>query len=220
MKRGVAALLLILLSAIPARADLNNPTKRDRMKGQKVHTTSVPAPSAPVYTAEDSLYLDAIRLLQDGQYAQARTKLTELERTASTQDLKAEAAAAIGDSYFEEGKIAEASRAYRGAIDNYSDNAQTPYLQQRLAELRPHAGASRSAVASGPVSTVQVGSFKRARNANVLIDKLKTKGYDAFLNKADRMYRVRVGHFSTRLEAVELAVRLRKDGYPTKITSQ
>ncbi|MFH1248419.1 MAG: SPOR domain-containing protein [Candidatus Omnitrophota bacterium] len=85
-------------------------------------------------------------------------------------------------------------------------------------ELCPVAVA---AVGGGIYYTVQVGSFSRNTNANNLVNKLIAQGYPAYVeggvlnNKAT--YRVRVGRFFDRNEAVALEKRLAKAGYPTKI---
>lgn len=70
--------------------------------------------------------------------------------------------------------------------------------------------------------TVQVGSFSSSSNARNLVDGLKAKGYPAYLEESisqggDKIFRVRVGKFTRREEAVALEKKLSLQGHPTKI---
>ncbi len=62
---------------------------------------------------------------------------------------------------------------------------------------------------------VQVGSFSRRDNAFALRDKLREKGYSAFVDEAQReqgaIYRLRVGPVMDRDEGRELARRLQQE---------
>ena len=66
--------------------------------------------------------------------------------------------------------------------------------------------------------SVQVGFFRKEKNANALSEKLKKKGYDAFVqrsvNKDKKVfYRVLTGRYHNRTEAVEQAeIVLRREG--------
>ena len=69
--------------------------------------------------------------------------------------------------------------------------------------------------------SVQVGSFKSERNANALSAKLTAKGYHSYVElpvaEGDRLYRVKIGRMISKGEADNLAARLSRDGYKTKI---
>lgn len=62
------------------------------------------------------------------------------------------------------------------------------------------------------VWTVQVNAFPDERSAQRLVERLKQKGYDAYLVTANfngrDWYRVRVGHFPARAQAKELVEQL------------
>ena len=241
--------VLVPFLAVNAHAEINMPTKRDRDKqaasqpkrtfvtshpaAQYVAENTPPAKSAHMLNNEDALYLDAIRALQSGQYEAARAKLAELERSATDPDLKAEAAAAIGDSFYEQGDMGSARDSYERAIRLYPGNDQAEYIKGRLSQMG-ESGRERPAAAPRPVLTagraavqtpargnfsVQVGSFKAAQNAAKIIAQLKDKSYDAYRLKVGKLYRVRVGHLASRADAEELAARLQRDGYPTRVTS-
>jgi cell division septation protein DedD len=66
--------------------------------------------------------------------------------------------------------------------------------------------------------SVQVNSYPDARSANELIDRLKNKGYNAFVTEANIKgkvwYRVRVGRFASREEAIKAEAALKNENYP------
>ncbi|MCC5857064.1 MAG: SPOR domain-containing protein [Ectothiorhodospiraceae bacterium] len=72
---------------------------------------------------------------------------------------------------------------------------------------------SRAASVEG--FAVQVGSFSRRDNAMALRDRLRERGYSAFVDEVRRdagaLYRLRVGPVMDRDEARELAQRLQRD---------
>lgn len=66
--------------------------------------------------------------------------------------------------------------------------------------------------------TVQVAAFLQEDYADRLIDKLKAKGYDAWLKTTVRStgkvwYRVMVGHFNSRDEAAKIRVKMQDEGF-------
>jgi hypothetical protein len=75
--------------------------------------------------------------------------------------------------------------------------------------------ATETARAEGETYSVQLGAFRIEKNALALAEKLKKRGYDAFiLNKpGDVLHRVLVGRFGSRQEAaVQAKVVLQKEG--------
>lgn len=72
--------------------------------------------------------------------------------------------------------------------------------------------------------TVQVGSYRNKKQADLLIDTLNKKGFRAYLVKTDLpnkglRYRVRMGYFSTRKEAEKLSSEIRtKDKLQNYVT--
>jgi cell division septation protein DedD len=85
------------------------------------------------------------------------------------------------------------------------------------AETRETKESSGAKTAAKPWS-VQVNSFPDAKSAQELIDRLKNKGYNAFVTEANvngkTWYRVRVGRFTSRDEAEKTEVSLRAGSYP------
>lgn len=67
-------------------------------------------------------------------------------------------------------------------------------------------------IALGGEFLVQLGAFGEIANARNLVDELKSKGYSAFMTD-ESPYRVQVGMFRTRDEAVAMGEKLKSDGY-------
>lgn len=179
---------------------------------------------------EDVLYLQALSLLKLNRSQEARERLKELEILFVPMDRKASASASVGDSYFYEGNFPLARQSYEETLRKYPNTDQTAYIRGQLSELSAKLGSptgflpiSRSpkqfSLNERPLFTVQVGSFSMEKNAKALVNKLIFRRYDAYLEKdeSDRMYRVRVGKLSSREEASMLELRLKREGYPTKI---
>ena len=192
--------------------------------------------------AEDALYLQALSLLKLNRADEARVKLRELENSFTAIDRKASASASIADSYFYEGNYTQAYDAYQETLRKYPNSDQTNYALFKLEELSSRLGKpplnestyhlstaprapfltppqQQMSIEEIPFFTVQVGSFSKARNANVLVRKLSGRRYDAYIGRdpSSGMYRVRVGKFESKTDALAIESRLKKEGYPTKI---
>jgi tetratricopeptide (TPR) repeat protein len=89
-------------------------------------------------------------------------------------------------------------------------------------EARQEQNICLLADASTGFYTVQVGSFSKVENARKLLQQLLDKRYTASIQEISNsegvtFYRVRVGKCATKPEALSLAEKLTRDGYPTKI---
>jgi cell division septation protein DedD len=72
---------------------------------------------------------------------------------------------------------------------------------------------------SGSVWRAQVNAFPDERSAKQIVDRLKNKGYNAYVteveNRGKNWYRVSVGKYNSREEADKMAELLRnKENYP------
>ena len=80
--------------------------------------------------------------------------------------------------------------------------------------------APAAAAANGEHS-VQVGYFKSRTNAEQLSQKLRLRGYDAYVEASSgpegRFYKTKIGHYKTAEEAVKASENLKEKGYSTKI---
>jgi len=82
----------------------------------------------------------------------------------------------------------------------------------------PPAAASKSTATIEKNLTIQAASLKDRQEAQELVDKLKKKGYPAYktigmVPEKGVWFRVRVGQYGSREEAVGTIKRLEKDGY-------
>lgn len=87
------------------------------------------------------------------------------------------------------------------------------------AAKKAEAGASAEAADSGKVWRAQVNAFPDERSAKQLVDRLKNKGYNAYVsetqNRGKTWYRVSVGRYSSREEAEKIVEALRtKENHP------
>jgi cell division septation protein DedD len=93
------------------------------------------------------------------------------------------------------------------------------------AEKFKAAQLSNTAEESGKVWYVQVNAFPDEKSGKVSVDRLKNKGYNAYLtearNKGRVWYRVRVGEFRTREEAERIADLLKsKENFPSAFATR
>lgn len=94
--------------------------------------------------------------------------------------------------------------------------APTPKPAAPAAEPAP--AAAPPAAGTSVTYIVQALATKDLAEARALVDKLKAKGYDAFVKvaqpgAADQFNRVQVGRFKDMEHARELVARLKKDGF-------
>jgi len=167
--------------------------------------------------ADEVLYLQALSLLKLGRFEDARLKLYSLGNAFPSSEQSAQAAVSVGDSYFYEGRLALARRSYEEALKKYPDASEASEALSRLGPKTMVPAAARQNASPG--FAVQVGSFSLEKNAKGLVKKLAHKKYEAYLEEDPRagLYRVRVGRFHSKEEALGLESRLKKEGYPTKI---
>jgi cell division septation protein DedD len=106
------------------------------------------------------------------------------------------------------------------AGDTRTEEKVTDVAAKAPAETRsaPRAEATESVEAKTRMWSVQVNSYPDAKSANDLIDRLKDKGYNAFVTEANIKgkvwYRVRVGRFASREEAAKAEAALKNESYP------
>ena len=84
---------------------------------------------------------------------------------------------------------------------------------------KPEAKKAGDAAEAGKVWRAQVNDFPDDRSAKQIVDRLRNKGYNAYVteveNRGRTWYRVNVGKYQTREEADKVAERLRtKENYP------
>lgn len=123
-----------------------------------------------------------------------------------------------------------ASMGARDKADSYYAMVRTKAPLSFEAKLTPAVSSSAQIPAArrapspdrGPgIYSVQVGSFKNKRNADKLVKRLASRGYESYVAipvfSSDKFYRVKVGKFGSRDEASRTASRLESKGYRISI---
>jgi cell division septation protein DedD len=91
----------------------------------------------------------------------------------------------------------------------------TRETEDKLAEATGKTSSTENAQGkeAGTSWTVQVNAFPDANSAKIWVDRLKNKGYNAYVtevrNQDKVWYRVRVGHYDTRSEAEKIEETLK-----------
>jgi len=134
--------------------------------------------------------------------------------------------------FYEELKKTKKNPKTRTSADKSSGNATSgkkPHPVQRKAPEKKiskfkstrqtlPATKDKTAATTEKNLTIQAASLKDRQEAQELVDKLKRKGYPAYktigmVPEKGVWFRVRVGHYGSREEAVGTLKRLQKDGY-------
>lgn len=77
----------------------------------------------------------------------------------------------------------------------------------------------REAASASGTWTVQIAAYQTQAEAEALVSKMKAREYDAYFTRSARIYRVRIGHFATRDEALALLSTLRQRGASGFVTA-
>ena len=92
---------------------------------------------------------------------------------------------------------------------------------EEVQNITPKTKSLPAPIKSGGYFSVQVGSFKSRTNAQKLSYKLSRKGYEARvespIDPGDKLYRVKVARLTYSREAEILELKLKREGYPTRI---
>ncbi len=188
--------------------------------------------SHPEY--DEMLYIRALSLLKLNRTEEARSLLIQLERQGLKPEIKARAAYSLGDSYY---FTSGDTGAYQNALKNYPFFDEADIVRMRMREKQPMPSRviqepapalytppqakplQQMSIVETPLYSVQVGSFSREKNAKQLTSRLLRVNYDARVmgDDARKIFRVRVGSFVSKHDALILERKLKKEGYPTKI---
>ena len=99
-----------------------------------------------------------------------------------------------------------------------------PYLKSKFKYIADEVNKRLSGTPvkpTTPTSTlyrVQVGAYKEKTNAENMEKKIKSKGFDTYLIKADGLYKVQTGAYSNKSNAENQAKQLKSLGFDTYIT--
>ena len=189
-------------------------------------------------------YIMGLSYLKLGKPSQARRHLIFILDTYPHADIKEEAALSIADSYFLEADYGNAAIKYTDFLNRFPASGldSLAYLklgqsQRRLGHWSEAKATLSKVIRDFPYSSekkeaqkellkefyyyVQVASFSRIANANRTHEALRRRGFDAYINKITKnrktFYRVCIGKFSNKKDAVAILKRLKSDGYKARV---
>ena len=100
-----------------------------------------------------------------------------------------------------------------------------PYLKSKFKYIADEVNkrlSGTSTPTTSPSATlyrVQVGAYREKANAESMEKKIKSKGFDTYLIKADGLYKVQTGAYSKKENAENQAKKLKALGFDTYITT-
>jgi tetratricopeptide (TPR) repeat protein len=165
-------------------------------------------------------YYLGLSYLKIGNYQRASDCFRSVINNQSDNKLKEAAMLGLADSYFLNGDYVNAEGVYNDLLKNPKTKLKEQVLQ-RLNDMPTKSGDSLQPNLADLNYSVQVGSFSSMNNALNLTNKLKNRGYSAYIVISQKLsgkaYQVRVGKLRLRSQAEELSKKLSRDGYPVKV---
>jgi len=195
---------------------------------------------------KEVLYLTGLSHLELGDFEAARTTFCKILNMRG-DEYRQDSYISIADSYFREGDIGRAIDTYEEVLIAYPRGNRLSSVYYNLGlcykkknnhtkansyfeKIRERFDSSFEAdkIAFTPAFRtdpdfyiIQLGAFKRLKNAKKLVKRLSRKRYDSYIQKIRKsgsvLYRVRGGKFSNEHYAKRLKKKLKRDGFPAKI---
>lgn len=192
---------------------------------------------------DEVLYLAGMNYLKLGDYESARDYFRRLINDFNGKKFYQVAQIKYADTYFLEANYKQAQAVYSSILEKNTVPDFLPRVYLRLAQIAAKFGKwdqeakyikkikkdySQSVeeyyadilASRGYFFTVQVGAFSEKINAYELMQKLSKK-YPAYWAQEDidqvSLYKVRVGKYQDRSDAVEIYHELVGEGYPARI---
>lgn len=99
------------------------------------------------------------------------------------------------------------------------------YLYNRHGEIAAEvnkrlAPATPSTPSTGVLYRVQTGAFSNKANADALLAKVKTAGFETYMVQSNGLYKVQVGAYSVKSNADAMAAKLKAKGFDVFITTE
>jgi len=183
--------------------------------------------------ADQLLYLQGVARLKLRDWTGAERSLQELIKRYPKSKHTPYARLALGATQKGAGDLVGATNSYQLLLKDRTAQAVWPQATYELGQLQRQMGlweqakVSLKKVGKDLIKkesfhfTVQVGAFTERRNAKRLLAELKERQFNGVVSLTQvsgrQFYRVRVGQFSSRLDAEREAGALRKAGFPAKV---
>lgn len=190
-------------------------------------------------------YLLGTSYLEMAEANLARRSFRRLIDQYANSEWKETAELSLGDCFLIEQELEKAERSYLDFIQKYKKSSLLSLAYFKLAEVKRKSGSWEEArslhekvkdlfphsleasLSSDILSrnefyfSLQVGAFINCENARELTDKLKAKGFPAYITEIVRLgqvfYRVRVGKFLSREETGQTKENLIQAGYTVRL---
>ena len=97
------------------------------------------------------------------------------------------------------------------------------YIYERLGKIASEVNAKlNGGVTSKPMTIyrVQTGAFKSKANADRMLEKVKSAGFDTYIVKVGDFYKIQVGAYSKKTNADAMADKLKSAGFSGFITTE
>ncbi len=101
------------------------------------------------------------------------------------------------------------------------------YIYNRLGQIASEvntklgvSSADKTDRTSEVLYRVQTGAFSNKTNADVMLAKVKAKGFETYMVKVDNLYKIQVGAYSKKTNADAMASKLKAAGFDTYITTK
>jgi cell division septation protein DedD len=181
---------------------------------------------------EALLKLSDIEILR-GRPASARAMLTQLLRDFSDSPLTTRASLMVARSYFEERDVTHAcetvtallaQRVPDGELKLQADELQTRCRTAAAANTPPTKAVDEPPSSDPPAKegkrntvsrtmySVQIAAYDTRTQANALVKRLAARGWNARIDGERKPFRVRIGHYEVRADAVAALAKLKKQG--------
>lgn len=181
---------------------------------------SIEYPFSP--RAEDAVMMVGTFRLSRGDRTRARTQFERLAHEFPRSQHVPRAAYEAGRMALDDGDLARAcpllfTASERVLKDDVELRNQIAYLRNRCMMPAPRDTARSDTAATGPVASppaaefsVQVAAYARKRDADALVKRLKTRGFQVRIVGIRAPYRVRIGRYPSREVAAAAQGRMRQ----------
>jgi len=149
---------------------------------------------------DELYYLKGLSELKMNRFNRARQSFEYILSRYPGSKTAFDAAVGIGDTYFLEGNLESAVKAYNEVSKKFPRDSNIVIIRQRIENCRakPYSNITPRMIPKGEskdMAAVQMGCFKNKKNAERLCRKLAAEGRKSYVEMpegGDRLYRVKV----------------------------
>lgn len=176
---------------------------------QRSITIECASDTTPPYTFKNIVYNKLIELCVDICKRNGKTKLLWLEDKDKTLNYNPKPSEMLL------------------TVHRWFANKSCPgdWLYSRMGDLADKvtvrlSSAKTENTAESTLYTVQTGAFKSKENAEKMLAKVKSAGFDTYMVKDDNLYKIQVGAYSKKTNAETMAVKLKASGFDSYVIAK